>query len=147
MSHITRGISEIARYGMQYRTERMKALGLNGSHPNYLVEICADPGISQNRLAQRLCFNKSNVARQVAFLEENGFVTCTPSPKDKRVTKLYPTEKTLALLPQISAMLDAWEKHLTQDLSPEDKAALAALLARLKERAGTWTEVDPCAEA
>ena len=147
MSHITRGISEIARYGMQYRTEQMKALGLNGGHPNYLVEICADPGISQNRLAQRLCINKSNVARQVAFLEENGFVVCTPSSKDKRVTKLYPTEKTLALLPRISAMLEAWERHLTQDLSEDDKQTLAALLARLKERAGGWTEVDPCAEA
>ena len=142
MYHITSSITDISRYGAQYRNERMKSLGLSSSHPSYLVVICNEPGISQNRLARRICTNKSTVTRQVAFLEENGFVICKPSENDKRVTKLYPTEKTLALLPQITAMLDAWEAHLTKDLTQADKETISTLLALIENRASTWTEVD-----
>lgn len=146
MSNITRIISEIARCGVQFRNERMKSLDLASRHVGYLLEISAEPGITQNRLSQRINIDKSNVARQVALLEEKGFITCTPSPKDKRVTKLYPTERTLEALPQINAMLEAWENYLTQDLPETDKESLTNLLARIKDRAGTWTEVDQIAE-
>ena len=146
MFQITRGITEISRFGTQYRTEQMKSMGLGSPHANYLVEICAEPGISQNRLSQRLCINKSNVARQVALLEEKGFVTCQPSPRDKRVTKLYPTEKSMALLGRINAILDAWEAHLTKDLSQTEKEIISGLLFRIKDRASAWTEVDPFGE-
>lgn len=142
MSNIARIITDISRCGVQYRNEKMKSMDLGSRHANYLVEICAEPGISQNRLSQRICTDKSNVARQVALLEEKGFVTCTPSPKDKRVTKLYPTEKTLSLLPKITDMLAAWETHLTMDLTEADKETLTTLLTRIKDRAATWTEVD-----
>lgn len=146
MSHITRSITEIAHCGIQYRAEQMKALDLRSVHANYLVEICAEPGISQNRLSQRLYINKSNVARQVAVLEEKGFVLCKVSDEDKRVMRLYPTEKSMALLPEIQKMFNAWEAHLTENLTEADKQILTALLAQIKERANTWTEVDSCAE-
>ena len=104
MSQIIRDITEIARCGAEYRAVQLTPMGLKGCHASYLSEICADPGISQDKLAQRICINKSNIARQVAFLEEEGFVTRSPAPQDKRVMQLYPTEKTLALLPQITAV-------------------------------------------
>lgn len=147
MSQITRIISDIARRGVRYRSEPMKALGLCSRHTNYLLDICAEPGISQNRLAQRIGIDKSNVARQVASLEENGFITCTPCEKDRRITKLYPTEKTLALLPELTAMLDVWEAHLTQDMTAEEKETLTLLLTRIRDRADTRMEAENHAEA
>lgn len=147
MSHIAHIISEISRCGVRYRNEQMKALGLGSRHVGYLLEISAEPGISQNCLSQRIGIDKSNVARQVALLEEKGFITCAPSPKDKRVTKLYPTERTLEVLPKINAMLAAWEDYLTRDLPESDKERLTTLLTRLRDRAGTWTEDDQIAEA
>lgn len=140
MSQIIRDITEIARCGAQYRTEVLAPLGLKGCHSSYLLEICAHPGISQDRLAARICINKSNVARQAAYLEENGFLTRTPSPSDKRIMQLYPTQKTLDLLPQISPILSQWEACLTDDISEEEKAVLERVLSRMKEKASSWME-------
>lgn len=138
MSQIIRDITEIARCGAQYRTEVLAPLGLKSCHASYLLEICANPGISQDKLAARICINKSNVARQVAILEEDGFLIRTPSTQDKRIMQLYPTEKTLEILPQISPILRQWEACLTADLSDEERAILEKVLERMKDKAAEW---------
>lgn len=140
MSKIIRNITEIARCGAQYRTETLAPMGLKACHASYLTEICANPGISQDKLAARICINKSNVARQAAILEEDGFVIRTPSPQDKRIMQLYPTEKTLALLPDISPILQQWEACLTSDVSDEERAVLERVLERMKDKAAEWVE-------
>lgn len=140
MSQIIRDITEIARCGAQYRTEALAPLGLKACHASYLTEICAHPGISQDQLAARICINKSNVARQAAILEENGFVTRTPSATDKRIMELHPTQKALDLLPQIQPLLRDWEACMTADLSEEEKNQLSTLLSRMKEKATDWME-------
>lgn len=138
MSQIIRNITEIARCGAQYRTEMLAPMGLKACHASYLMEICAHPGISQDRLAARICINKSNVARQVAILEEDGFLIRTPSPQDKRIMQLYPTEKTMELLPSISPILTQWEACLTADVSEEERAVLERVLERMKDKASEW---------
>ena len=138
MSQIIRDITEIARCGAQYRTEGLAPLGLKSCHASYLLEICANPGISQDKLAARICINKSNVARQAAILEEDGFLIRTPSTQDKRIMQLYPTEKTLEILPQISPILRQWEACLTADVSDEERAILEKVLERMKDKAAEW---------
>ena len=140
MSEIIRDITEITRAGAQYRTDSFAPMGLKACHASYLMEICTEPGISQDRLAGRICINKSNVARQAAFLEEGGFITRVSCQNDKRVMRLYPTEKTQALMPQIQKIMDDWEACLTQGLSEDEKEILATLLERMKLRASAWMD-------
>lgn len=140
MTQIIRDMLEISRCGVQYRSDNLTQFGLKSIHASYLMEICANPGISQDRLARIICINKSNVARQVAVLEEDGFVRRVPSEADKRVMELYPTEKTLDLLPQISDILLRWEKCITQDLSEEEKETLSSLLRKMSCRASRYME-------
>ena len=140
MSQIVQDILGIARCGTQYRSDALAPMGLKSCHASYLVQICACPGISQDQLAQKICINKSNVARQVVILEEGGFITRRPCFEDKRVMKLYPTKKTRQLLPEIISILNDWEACLTQDLSAEELALLGPLLERMKVRAVAWMD-------
>lgn len=135
MSQIVCAISEISRRIRRYRRGYMEPMGLKGVHSRYLTEVCRNPGISQDKLAQRLGFDKSNVARQAAFLEEEGFLHRQPGAEDKRVLCLHPTEKTLDMLPGLQAALQAWEDTLTEDLSPQEKEQLYALLSRVRQKA------------
>lgn len=138
MSQIIRNMTEIARCGAQYRADALAPLGLKACHASYLMEICAHSGISQDQLAARICINKSNVARQVAVLEEEGFLRRQSAPTDKRIMMLYPTRKTLDLLPTIEPILQDWEACLTGDISEEEKAILENLLEKMKEKATQW---------
>ena len=140
MSQIIRDITEIARCGVQYRTDQLTPMGLKACHASYLTEICRCPGISQDRLAKMICINKSNVARQAVILEEDGFIIRKPSLTDKRVMELYPTEKTLQLLPQITAITSGWEQCLTRDMSEEEIRTVTQILERMKCKASGWME-------
>ena len=140
MSQIIRDMTEITRCGAQYRTDQLEPMDLKGCHASYLTEICAHPGISQDKLAKRICINKSNVARQAAILEEKGFLTRTPSTTDKRIMELHPTRKTLDLLPQISGILKCWETCITDGLSEAEMEQLATLLAKMKIRATDYMD-------
>lgn len=140
MSEIIRDITEIARCGVQYRSDRLAPMGLKSIHASYLTQICAHPGISQDGLARRIFINKSNVARQAAALEEQGFITRTPSAADKRVMELYPTEKALQALPLIHDAFNCWEAYIAQDFTPEELELMASLLARMKVRSAAYME-------
>ena len=140
MSQIIRDLTEIARCGSQYRADRLAPMGLKACHASYLTEICDCPGISQEKLAGRICINKSNVARQAAVLEEEGFITRTPSPADKRVLQLYPTEKALSIMDEVRGILVCWEDCIGHDLTDEEKELLSGLLAKMKIRAAAYME-------
>lgn len=140
MTQIIRDMLEISRCGVQYRTDALAPMGLKSIHASYLTEVCANPGISQDKLARLICINKSNVARQVAVLEEDGFLIRTPSSADKRVIELYPTEKTLELLPKLNEILLCWENCITHDLTEEEKELISTLLRKMSSRATRYME-------
>ena len=138
MTQIIRDITEITRAGAEYKATNLAPYGLKGCHASYLAEICACPGISQDRLAQKICINKSNVARQAAILEDDGFILRKPSQADKRVMELYPTEKTLTLMPEITEILNKWEDFLLADLSEEEVEHAHFILQRMRDKASGW---------
>jgi DNA-binding MarR family transcriptional regulator len=140
MSHIARNITALARCCFQFRNEQLEPHGLKGPHASTLLAVCNHPGISQDALAQRIFLNKSNVARQVAVLEESGLLERRPDPADKRAVQMYPTEQGLALKPLIRSVFGEWERQLTQGLSEEEIETLTALLTRMKENAMIWME-------
>ena len=140
MPQIMKDITEITRVSVQYRTDSFAPMGLKACHGSYLQEICARPGISQEQLADSICINKSNVARQAAALEEGGFIKRCCCDKDKRIMRLYPTEKTLELLPEINRIMTSWQERLTQDLTEDEQLLLEKMLLKMKHRAGSYLE-------
>lgn len=131
---ISMDIAAVSRYLRRHRNQYMEPFGLKSIHARYLVEVCQNPGISQDGLTQLLSFDKSSVARQAALLEEQGFLRRSPG-EDKRVMRLYPTEKTLELLPGLQAAMERWERDLLRALTEEEAGSFAALLAKVRIRA------------
>ena len=140
MDAITRSMGNLIRCMNRYRAEHLAPLALKPCHAGYLLEICACPGISQEQLSRRIYANKSNVARQLAALEEGGYVERRPGEEDRRVMRVYPTEKALAALPQIQAIMDSWETAVAGGLTEEEREKLSALLEDMTCRAAALLE-------
>ncbi len=143
MASFMKQISIISRCAIQYRGERLAGLGLNGCHIEYILNICRSPGISQDRLAQVIHVNGSSVTRQLALLEENGFVERRRSLTDRRMVEVYPTQKASDSLPAVREALQDWSEYLTAGFTAEEKACLTRLLERVCEKAERFTEDMP----
>lgn len=141
MAKILRDITEIARCGNQYRTQQLEQYGLRGAGVSALLEICRNPGISQDVLARRICLNKSNAARQAAKLEEAGYILRKNGPDDKRMLALYPTEKALQIQPEVLQTIRSWREYLTAELTEQEIETMAKVLERMRQKAAAWVEV------
>ena len=142
MSRIVCDLTHISRCGGQYRGRLLESLELTPRQASLLMEICATPGISQDTLARRVFLNKSVVARTLAALEEVALVERPTCQKDKRITRLYPTEKALQLQPQLQAIWADCEHFLTEGMTEDEVATLETLLGRLQVQAARWMEAD-----
>ena len=140
MPALMHNINAISRCATNYRQEELAPLGLRSIHASYLVNLCREPGLTQEQLAKRIFVNKSNATRQVAILEEAGFVTRSPSPEDKRAMLVYPTEKAYEALPKIRQTFRDWEAMVAQDLTEEERQQLITMLEKMRARAAQWME-------
>ena len=88
MPSINRYIMTIARCSNQFRSERLRDTGLCGQHCAYILRVCREPGTTQDAIAREIYVNKSNVTRQLAALEQNGFVERRPCETDSRAMEV-----------------------------------------------------------
>ena len=114
MESIIRSINHIARLAAVYRERELKKYGLGPMHHTYILNVCRNPGISQEALGQLIFVNKSKVARQLAVLEEKGYVRRQTSSLDGRRLLVYPTDKALAMQPILQQLLKQWNEQVLE---------------------------------
>ncbi len=134
MEPIMRYINRTTRLGTLYRNEKLKKVELKGIHHSYILNICRNPGISQEKLAKLIFVNKSNVARQLAFLEKKGFIYRTPSPTDRRELLVYPTEKAHEVRPIVNDTLRYWNEAILEDFTPDEQEMLISAMKKIMDR-------------
>lgn len=142
MSQVVKDLSYISRCGARYRNRELEPLGLTARQSASILEICESPGISQDALAHRVALDKSNITRQLAVLEESGLVQRRVCEKDKRITRLYPTEKALDILPTVRKATLDWQAYVTQALTDEQREMLEQIVACMKQKATQWMEAN-----
>ena len=130
---IGKQIEAISRSLRRKRSLYMESLGLKSVHAKLLLDIADNPGISQDALARLAGVDKSNIARQIAALEEQDFVCRQPAPGNRRMLQVHLTQKARQLLPKLQKTSQNWEEDLLQDLSNWEISQLSALLHRIHQ--------------
>ncbi|MFJ7407084.1 MULTISPECIES: MarR family winged helix-turn-helix transcriptional regulator [unclassified Lysinibacillus] len=93
MIEILREIGMIARCLDSISNIEFKELHLSKGQYLYLVRICENPGIIQEKLSEMIKVDKTTVAHAVKKLEAQGFVEKKDDFENKKIKRLYPTEK------------------------------------------------------
>ena len=146
MPSFTKNINLISHCGSAYRAEGLAGSGLSHAHYFYILALCNNPGISQEQLARRLYLNKSSVTRAIAALEENGFVQRRPCEEDKRVTRVYPTDKATEILPEVRRIARAWNDFLLSELEENERQQFLTTLDKITKKAQSYIDLDLSAE-
>jgi len=131
MGALMKYINRISRCSILFKNGKLEHEGLNAYQHVYIRNICREPGISQDCLAKSIYVNKSSVTRQLALLEQNGFINRTPGEKDKRVMQVFPTQKALDILPEVKRLSAEWENHITAGLTEEERGFFLSILERM----------------
>lgn len=135
MSKFMKMLNNISRSQAIYRNSRVSADDMQSGHYAFALAICKAPGRSQEELAKELCINKSTVTRNLNCLEEKGYIFREPLPSDKRQFSVYPTEKMLAVLPEIKKASAEWMQLLSEGIPDEELEIFNSVLERMQNRA------------
>ena len=135
MSKFMKMLNNISRSQAIYRYNKISAKDLQSCHYAFVLAICREPGRSQEELASELCVNKSTVARNLNYLEEKGYIERTATPCDKRQFCVFPTDKMLAVLPEIKAASIKWMTLLSDGIPQDELDTFNSVLERMQKKA------------
>ena len=101
MKEILREIGMIARALDSISNIEFKEFDLTKGQYLYLVRICENPGIIQEKLAEMIKVDRTTTARAIKKLEMKGFIEKRDDLINKKIKKLYSTEKGVKVYPFI----------------------------------------------
>jgi len=101
MKEILREIGMIARALDSISNIEFKEYNLTKGQYLYIVRICENPGIIQEKLAEMIKVDRTTAARAIKKLEMNGFIDKKGDDHNKKIKKLFPTDKGKCVYPFI----------------------------------------------
>ncbi|MBL4988022.1 MarR family transcriptional regulator [Enterococcus xinjiangensis] len=97
----------------------------------YLVRICENPGIIQEKLAEMIKVDRTTTARAIKKLESNGMIERLEDKENKKIKKLYPTKKGAEIYPFIIRENNYSNAVALNGLSDEEAKQLEYLLKKV----------------
>lgn len=129
----------VRQIGLLYRA-MMKALetetaplGIGSGRISYLFMLYINEGMTQQEMANRLQADKGAVARTLAQLEEQGFVSRRRDSADKRVTRVYLTDKSKALQSDLEKAVERVISRLQEEIAGGEQDVIKLQLKQMLE--------------
>ena len=99
----------------------------------YLVRICENPGIIQEKLAEMIKVDRTSAARAIKKLELNGFIQKEKDNHNKKIKRLFPTEKGINIYPFIKRENEYSNSIALEGLSESETDTMFNLLQRVRK--------------
>jgi len=144
--------TDVARLMRTVFDRRVKTLGLTRPQWLALVRLKRRPGASQSELADLMEIEKAPAGKIVDRMQEKGWVERRPDPTDRRINRIYLTDRGERVHAAISPVAASTVNDSLADLTEEERAKLTDLLSVIKSRlldmaaAGASDELDWLAE-
>lgn len=112
----------------------VEPFGITVGEELYFMALAHEDGITQDRLTEIVCVDKSATARAVKALENKGLIRRDIDQIDKRNKKLYLTNAGHEMYPGLSKALNSFNEKLTSSWTDEQYDQVYHSLAILQHR-------------
>ena len=133
MKEILREIGMIARALDSISNIEFKEYDLTKGQYLYLVRICENPGIIQEKLAEMIKVDRTTASRAIKKLEINGFIEKKEDDQNKKIKKLFPTKKGENIYPFIIRENDYSNKVALSGFSENEIETIYNLLQKVRK--------------
>ena len=133
MKEILREIGMIARALDSISNIEFKEYDLTKGQYLYLVRICENPGIIQEKLAERIKVDRTTASRAIKKLEKNGFIERREDKYNKKIKKIFPSMKGENVYPKIKRENDHSNSVALAGFSEREVEIISHLLQRVRK--------------
>ncbi len=132
---LAKWVSILYRYSMIYANSFLKDYGMSGGQLPFFMNIVNNPGITQEELSKLLKIDKSTTTRAVKSLCSSGYVLRKSDESDKRVYRLYPTQKAKRVERVVLEKAKMWDAVLLKGFKENERKSARRLLRLMVENA------------
>ncbi|WP_462412833.1 MarR family winged helix-turn-helix transcriptional regulator [Neobacillus sp. Marseille-QA0830] len=133
MKEILREIGMIARALDSISNIEFKEYDLTKGQYLYLVRICENPGIIQEKVAEMIKVDRTTASRAIKKLEINGFIEKKDDEHNKKIKRLFPTEKGRHVYPYIKRENEYSNSVALEGFSEIEAETIFSLLQRVRK--------------
>jgi len=133
MKDVLREIGMIARALDSISNIEFKEYDLTKGQYLYLVRICENPGIIQEKLAEMIKVDRTTASRAIKKLEKNGIIERKDDKHNKKIKKLFPTVKGKNVYPYIKRENDHSNSVALAGFSEREVEIISHLLQRVRK--------------
>ena len=126
-------ISIINRQANRYYNKKLSASKIGCGQYFFLLRVNENEGISVLDLARTGYFDKGTTAKAIAKLSECGYIRVETDEKDRRIRRLYTTQRAAPVVEEIRRARKNWVETLTKGIPPEELERSVALLGQMAE--------------
>lgn len=130
-NNLVRHIGLLYRYMMRVLEAETAPLGMGAGRFSYLFILYLGDGLSQQEIAYRLQADKAAVARTLAQLEVQGYVERRGDPEDRRITRVFLTDKSRSLQSDLELAVERVINRLNDRQNPEQQKAIRDGLSQM----------------
>jgi DNA-binding MarR family transcriptional regulator len=141
---------KLGRITVHRFTEALEPFGIRPRHVAALIELRDSGELPQQSLCGQLHLDPTNLVAILNELEERGYATRRRDPEDRRRHLVEVSKKGLAVIEEVSEVMDGVEDDLLDGLDPAEREQLEGVLTSIWERSGgyeTWSQVAAETEA
>jgi len=131
MENISKLNAAIYRNAQSIINSKLMDLNIRSGQHDFLYVISKNEGISQKELSEFLYVGKSTTAKAVKNLMENDYVKRIQDENDKRIYRLYLTEKGKKVIPKIDATFLELVAIFSKNLSKKEEEETVIVLKRI----------------
>lgn len=135
-------IGFISRKSKNYFNQVVSEEGLFAGQHHIIMMLERVGCATVSQIAEEMRTTSATASVSIKRLEKAGFVEKRSSESDARITKIYLTDKALAVTQRIKSKMDEAEESLTQGLTQEEKYELSDLLDKVVNNIISQKECD-----
>jgi MarR family transcriptional regulator for hemolysin len=133
MKELAWELAETSRTLRRHFDRRASALGVTTAQWRALAWLGHEPGLKQVELAERLDVEPITAGRIVDRLEESGLVLRQPDPVDRRVWRLFLTDKATPIRERLMSLAEEMAEQVFEGIGTEEIEQMRVKLALIRE--------------
>lgn len=137
MKQILREVGMITRCFESIANIEFKEYNLSKNQYIYLVRICENPGIIQERIADLLKVDRSTASRAIEKLRQAGFIDKVVMEDNKKNVRLYATEKGMKIFKMLQTEEAYSNEAALKGITQKEQQILLTLLTIIR------TNIEP----
>jgi len=132
---IGKWFSVIYRCGRSYFDTVFSDRDISSGPIQFLPVINESGGLSQDELSEKMYLDKTTVTRGLARLARGGYIKKKQDKIDKRVYRIFLTEKGKKIIPFVIEARNIWVNALSCGFTEEEKKEILDVLKKIAKNA------------